>query len=136
MATIDYLNPDNMAKPRGYSHAVAVGGKHRTIYLGGQNAIDEKGALVGKDSLREQTEQALANVEKILKAAGAGLENLVKLNIYLRQGQNPAEGFLAFQQWWGSRQQYPAITVVFVAGLGHPDWLVEIDGIAIVPEEG
>jgi len=134
MATIDYINPDNMAKPIGYSQGVAIRGSHRTIYVGGQNAIDVKGALVGRNSLLEQTEQALSNVEKVLKAGGAGPESLVRLNIYLLQGQNPAEGFLAFQQWWGSRPQYPAITVVYVAGLGKPDWLVEIDGIAVVPE--
>lgn len=134
MAEIGYINPENMVKPRGYSHAVSVTGNHQTIYLGGQNAVDENGALVGKDSLRKQTEQVLTNIEKILDELDAKLENVVKFNIYLVPGQNPQEGFQVFQEKWEDNPNYPIITVLFVAGLGNPDWLVEIDAMAIIPE--
>ena len=131
--SIQSLNPPGLAKPMGYSHAV-VAETGRTIYIGGQNAIDENGALVGGDDLGKQSEKILENIGKILKSAGGDLDNLVKLNIYLKQGQNPMAGFQAFQKWWGKRETSPAVTVVFVAGLGHPDWLAEIDGIAILTE--
>jgi Putative translation initiation inhibitor, yjgF family len=134
MAKIDYINPENMVKPRGYSHAISVTGNHQTIYLGGQNAVDENGALVGKDSLKIQTEQVLTNIEKILEESGAEFENVVKFNIYLVPGQNPQEGFQAFQEKWGDNPNSPIITVLFVAGLGNPDWLVEIDAMAVIPE--
>jgi enamine deaminase RidA (YjgF/YER057c/UK114 family) len=130
---IKSLNPKNMATPRGYSHAISVSGNHKTIYIGGQNAIDENGNLVGKGNLKEQTTQILTNIEKILKEAGTQPENIVKLNIHLLQGQNPREGFEAFQQKWSRSQISPAITVFFVAGLGNPEWLVEIDAIAVAP---
>ncbi|MGD6852890.1 MAG: RidA family protein [Candidatus Bathyarchaeia archaeon] len=130
---LNYINPQNLATPRGYSHAVSVSGNHKTIYIGGQNAIDEKRNLVGKNNLKEQTTQALENIEKILNEENAKLENIVKFNIYLVQGQKPQEGFEAFQQKWRGNK-FPAITVVFVAALGNPDWLVEIDAIAVVPE--
>jgi enamine deaminase RidA (YjgF/YER057c/UK114 family) len=125
------INPKSMAPPRGYSQAVSVSGNHKTIYVGGQNSIDENSNVVGKGNLREQTAQILTNIEKILKEADAKLENIVKFNIYLIQGQEPQEGFQAFQQKWNS-QNFPAITVLFVAGLGNPDWLVEIDAVAVV----
>jgi enamine deaminase RidA (YjgF/YER057c/UK114 family) len=131
--TIEYINPKTMAPPRGYSHAVSVTGNHKTIYIGGQNSINEKGELVGKGNLKEQTEQALSNIEKILETAEAKLENVVKFGIFLIQGQNPQAGFQAFQQKWKSKNA-PAITVVFVASLGNPEWLVEIEAIAVVPE--
>lgn len=134
MEKIDYINPANMVKPRGYSHAISVSGNHRTVYIGGQNAIDGDGNLIGKDNLGEQTEQVLANIEKILESVGATLDNIVKFNIHILQGQNPQEGFMAFQKMWDMEQNYPTITVVFVAGLGNPDWLIEIDAIAIIPE--
>lgn len=134
MAKIDYINPENMVKPRGYSHAISVTGNHQTIYLGGQNAVDENGALVGKDSLKIQTEQVLTNIEKILEESGAEFENVVKFNIYLVPGQNPQEGFRAFQEKWGDNPNSPIITVLFVAGLGNPDWLVEIDAMAVISE--
>jgi enamine deaminase RidA (YjgF/YER057c/UK114 family) len=131
---IDYINPDNMAKPRGYSHAISVSGNHKTIYIGGQNAINENGNLVGKDNFKEQTEQVLTNIEKILEKSGAKLENIIKFNIHILQGQNPQEGFQIFQKKYGQTQNFPAITVLFVAGLGNHDWLVEIDAIAVVSE--
>lgn len=134
MEKIEYINPENMAKPRGYSHAVSVSGNYQTIYIGGQNAIDENGALVGKDNLKKQTEQILTNIEKILEETDAELENVVKFNIYLVPGQNPQEGFQVFQEKWGNNPNYPVITVIFVAGLGNPDWLIEIDAMAIIPE--
>jgi enamine deaminase RidA (YjgF/YER057c/UK114 family) len=80
-----------------------------------------------------QTEQVLKNIEMILKEANAKLENVIKFNIYLVQGQKPQEGFEAFQQKWSSKN-FPAITVLFVVGLGNPEWLVEIDAVAVVPE--
>jgi enamine deaminase RidA (YjgF/YER057c/UK114 family) len=130
---VNSINPKTMASPRGYSHAISVSGNHKTIYIGGQNAIDEKGNLVGKGNLKEQTIQILNNMEKILKEADAQLENIVKFNINIVQGQNPLGGFEAFQQKWSQSQTPPAITVVFVAGLGNPEWLVEIDAVAVVP---
>jgi enamine deaminase RidA (YjgF/YER057c/UK114 family) len=128
---INVINPNDMAKPRGYSHAIAVSGERRTIYIGGQNAVDERGNIVGTD-LSEQTRQILRNIEKILAAAGAEPENIVKLNIHILQGQNSADGFQAFQEKWGANRIPPAITVLFVAGLGNPGWLLEIDAVAEV----
>lgn len=86
---IKYINPNNMAKPRGYSQAISVAGNYKTIYIGGQNAIDENGTLIGKNNIKEQTEQALTNIEKILETTGSKLENVIKLNIHILQGQNP-----------------------------------------------
>jgi enamine deaminase RidA (YjgF/YER057c/UK114 family) len=131
---ISAINPGNMAKPRGYSHAISVSGERKTIYIGGQNAVDESGNTVGID-LVEQTRQVLQNIEKILDASGAKPESLVKLAIHILYGQDPREGFQAFQEKWGTLQIPPALTVVFVAGLGHPEWLVEIDAIAEVAIE-
>lgn len=131
---IKHINPETMAKPRGYSHAISITGNHKTIYVGGQNAIDENGVLIGQNSLKQQTEQVLTNINKILKNVGAKLENVIKFNIYVSQGQNPQDGFQAFQEKWNDRENFPTITVLFVAGFANSDWLVEIDAIAVIPE--
>ncbi len=130
----NYINPENMVKPMGYSHAISVKGNHQTIYIGGQNAVDEKGVLVGKGDLKKQTEQVLSNIDNILEECHAKLENVVKFNIYLVQGQNPQEGFQVFQEKWKGNTNFPTVTVLFISGLGNPDWLVEIDAVAITPE--
>ncbi len=75
----------------------------------------------------------LANLQKALAAAGAELEHIVKWNVYIVQGQSLQQGFAAFQRVWGDRPNPPTITGLFVAGLAHPDFLVEMDAIAVVP---
>lgn len=131
---IKYINPAELVQPRGYSHAVVVRGNNSTIYIGGKNGIGKDGTIVGKGNLKAQTRQALENIRTTLSAAGAELSNIVKFTIYLIQGQDPRDGVAAFQEIWGNNPHLPAITVIFVAGLGHPDWLVEIEAIAVVPE--
>lgn len=94
---INFINPNDMLKPRGYSHTVSVSGNRQMIYISGQNAIDENGNIVGKGDLKKQTEQVLSNIEKILRDANGKLENIVKFDIYILQGQNPMDGFHAIQ---------------------------------------
>lgn len=132
---VQHLNPEGLHKNPAFSQAVAVSGNARTIYVGGQNAVDVSGNIVGKGDLRVQTEQALHNLQTALAAGGAGLEQVVKWNIYVVQGQSVQAGLEAFQQVWGERSNPPAISVLFVAALAHPDFLVEIDAVAVIPEE-
>jgi enamine deaminase RidA (YjgF/YER057c/UK114 family) len=107
----------------------------KTVYVGGQDAVDASGAIIGKGDLKAQTEQILKNIQAALAAGGAQLEHVIKWNIYVLQGQSLQEGFEAFQRIWGNRPHHPpAITVLYVAGLAHPDFLAEMDAIAVVPE--
>ena len=131
---VQYLNPADLHKNPAFSQAVVVSGTTRTIYIGGQNAVDVAGNIVGKGDLRVQTEQALRNLETALAAVGAGLEHVVKWNIYVVHGQSVQAGLDAFQKVWGQRSNPPAISVLFVAALAHPDFLVEINAVAVIPE--
>jgi enamine deaminase RidA (YjgF/YER057c/UK114 family) len=132
--SVEHLNPPEMHQNPAFSQGVVVTGSAKTIYIGGQDAVDGKGAIVGKGDIKAQTEQSLKNLQKVLKAAGAELEDVVKWNIYVVQGQPLQEGFEAFMKVWGKRKNPPAITMNFVAGLANPDFLVEIDAIAVVPD--
>jgi enamine deaminase RidA (YjgF/YER057c/UK114 family) len=128
------VNPGSMMPPRGYSQLVSVSGPHKSIYIGGQNAVDKDGKLVGKGDLAAQTEQALSNIEKALAAVNGTFQNVVKLTIYLAQGCSPAVGFQVFQKKFGVLANPPVITVVFVSGFVSPDFLLEIDAIAAIEE--
>lgn len=130
---VQHLNPDGLHKNPAYSQAVTVSGNARTIYVGGQNAVNASGNIVGKGDLRMQTEKALRNLETALAAGGAGLEHVVKWNVYVVHGQSVQAGLEAFQKVWGQRSNPPAISVLFVAALALPDFLVEIDAVAVVP---
>jgi enamine deaminase RidA (YjgF/YER057c/UK114 family) len=132
--SVQHLNPDGLHKNPAYSQAVVVTGNVKTVYVGGQNAVDTSGTIVGKGDIEAQTEQVLRNVETALAAGGAKLEHVVKWNVYIVQGQPLPPGFEAFQRAWGGRPDPPIVTVVFVAGLASPDFLVEIEAIAVAPQ--
>lgn len=133
--SVQHLNPDSLHKNPAYSQAVVVTGNVRTVYVGGQNAVNAAGEIVGKGDIKAQTEQVLRNVEAALAAGGARLEHVIKWNVYIVQGQSLLPGFEAFQRAWGERPNPPAVTGLFVAGLASPDFLVEIEAVAVVPEE-
>ena len=131
--TVQHLNPATLARNPAFTQAIVVSGAAKTIYVGGQDAVDTSGAIVGKGDLRMQAEQILHNIQAALTAAGANLEHVIKWNIYVVQGQSLRPAFEVFQRVWGNRPNPPAITTLYVAGLAHPDFLAEIDAIAVVP---
>ncbi|RYE24760.1 MAG: RidA family protein [Sphingobacteriales bacterium] len=131
---INYINPEGLFKSPAFSQAVTVQGKGKTIYIGGQNAADAEAKLVGCDDIGKQTEQAMKNIQLILEACGAGFQHLVKMTIFMVDGQDVMKGFEASQKFLGQSKNPPAVSVVKVAALGRPEYLVEIEGIAFLPE--
>lgn len=132
---VQHHDPEDLHRNPGYSQAVAVTGNVTTIYVGGQNAVDASGTLVGKDDIGTQSEQVIRNLEIALADAGATIHHVIKWNVYIVQGQSPVPGFEAFQRAWGNRLNPPIVTVAFVAGLADPDYLVEVEAVAVVPQE-
>lgn len=132
---IQYLNPEGLHQNPAFSQLVTTHGPGKTIYVGGQNAVNEKGEIVGRENLSEQTAQVMENLRIALFASGASFENLVKLTIYLVQGQDLYQGFAVSRQYLGALKNPPAISVLIVAGLANPNFLVEIDAIAFIPEQ-
>ena len=132
---IQYVNPDGLFKNPAFSQVVTTQGNGKTIYVGGQNAVNAKGEIVGKGDISEQTEQVMKNLQTALSACGASFENLVKLTIHIVQGQDLYRGFQTSQKYLGGLKNPPAITGFFVWALAHPDYLVEVDAIAFIPEK-
>jgi len=131
--SVQHLNPETLHHNPAFSQAVAVSGAVKTVYVGGQNAVDTSGKIVGQGDIATQTEQVMQNIQAALAAGGASLEHVIKWNVYLVQGQPLQPGFEVFQRVWNRRSNPPAITGVMVAGLANPDFLIEIDVIAVVP---
>ena len=132
-ARVEYINPEPLHKNPAFTQVISVSGPVKTIYVGGQDAVDAQGIIVGKEDLKAQTAQVLANLREALAAAGAGPEHIIKWNMYLVQGQSLQDGFQAFQQFWGLRPNPPTITMAYVSGLANPDFLIEMDAVAVVP---
>lgn len=126
-----YINPDSLVKNPAFTQAVVIEGPAKTIYIGGQNAVRADGTIAG-ETLAEQTQQALLNVEAALTAAGATLHDVVRWTAAVVEGQPLVEGFAAFREAWGDAADSPTLSVHVVAGLANPKFLVEIDAVAVV----
>ncbi len=131
---VQYIDPDELPKNPAYTNVIVVSGSVKTIYIGAQGAFDAStGTIVGKGDIGAQSLQVMKNIQAALTAAGAGLEHIVKWNIYLTQGQPLQPGVEAFQRVWGNRPNPPINTVMYVSELVPSDFLVCIDAIAVVP---
>ncbi|MBO9154145.1 RidA family protein [Chitinophaga sp. GCM10012297] len=128
--TVKPLNPEGMLRSPAFSQAIVTEGPGKTIYIGGQNAVNEKGETVGGNDFKAQTEQVMKNIATVLAAAGTTFDNVIKLTICAVQGNDLRAGFEAAQPFMSKTAPPPVVTVLVVAALGHPDYLVEIDAIA------
>jgi enamine deaminase RidA (YjgF/YER057c/UK114 family) len=130
--TIEPVNPPQLAKPSGFSHAVvATGG--RLVFLAGQTALDASGAVVGDDVVA-QFEQALGNLLTALRAAGGTPEHLTSLTIYATDlAGYRARGKEVGAVWRRlAGPRYPAMAAVGVARLWDAAALVEVQGFAVI----
>ena len=123
--TITHVDPPTLRSSPAFAQGVIVEAG-RTLYIGGQNGTDRAGIMA--TGVVEQSAQAARNVIAVLNAAGAHLDDLVKLNIYIVHGEDLEAAYAASLDVWGARRA--AVTVLVVAGLARPDALVEIDGVA------
>jgi enamine deaminase RidA (YjgF/YER057c/UK114 family) len=132
---IKHINPDALMKNPAFSQVVTTQGHGKTIYIGGQNAVNANREIIGKGDIQTQTKQVMENIQVALNECLASFDNLVKLNIHIVQGQNALTAFQTSQHFLGTALAPPAITVLFVSGLINPDFLIEIDGIAFIPDK-
>jgi enamine deaminase RidA (YjgF/YER057c/UK114 family) len=134
MLQTTHVNASEVPTNPAFTHAVSVSGPARTIYVGGQNAVNRDGAVDGDDA-GTQTTRTLENLQHVLAAAGAGLPDVVYWSISIVQGASIADAVAAFRKVWGTRSDPPAISVNVVSGLANPRFLVEICATAVVGAE-
>jgi enamine deaminase RidA (YjgF/YER057c/UK114 family) len=129
MMSITRINPDTLHKNPAFTQVVKITAPSHWVFVGGQNGVNREGRLVGPD-LHSQTEQALKNLRAALAAAGATLNNVVKMTIYIVQGQSLQKAFAASQETLGTNLLPPTLSVIVVAGLANPEFLIEIEALA------
>ncbi len=129
----DIFNPANMMKPAGYSHVAKVTGGS-LVYIAGQVSADASGQLVGEGNLEAQAEQVFKNLKTAVEAAGGGMADIIKMNVYLVAEVSPDEiaKFRAVRDRYVNVQKPPASTLVVVTRLARPGWLIEIEAVAAI----
>lgn len=129
------VNPAELCRPSGFSHAVVTRGG-RTVWLAGQTALDADGRVVAPGDVVGQYRQALGNLLTALRAAGGEPDHLVTLTTYIVDVPDYRAHARDLGRVWrelvGSR--YPAMAGIGVTRLWDEDALVEVQGVAVVPD--
>ena len=129
-----FINPPALNPPIGFTHVVATtGGK--TIHVSGQVSVNEKAEVVGKGDFRAQVERTFANLQTALTAAGATFQDVVKVTYFvvdLKPEHVPI--VREVRRKYLDADHPPASTLVGVAALVVPEWLIEIELVAVVAD--
>ena len=127
------VEPASLAAPAGYAHGV-LAKPGRTLYLAGQVGWDAKGVFAR--GLVAQVDRALQNLCAVVKEAGGTPEHLVSMRVYVLSGVAWRASSKEIGAAWRERigRWFPAMSLVVVAGLYEPEALVEIEGVAVIPD--
>jgi enamine deaminase RidA (YjgF/YER057c/UK114 family) len=131
MSPIQRIRPEGLVASPAFSHVAVVPPGATTIYVGGQNAVDANGSLVGAGDIAVQAARALGNAKVALAAAGASVSDVVQWTVLFVDGTDVSAGYGAIAPELSSDEP-PLVTAAFVAGLGVSGALVEISAVAAV----
>ena len=127
------VDPSSLARPSGFSHAVVARGT--TVFLAGQTGMAADGAIV-EGGLVAQFEQALANLLTALREAGGSPADLASLTVYIVDMEDYRARAREIGQVWQRLvgRDYPAMAGIGVARLWDAEALVEVQGLAVLPD--
>ncbi len=127
------INPLTLARPVGFSHGVLVTGG-RLLFLAGQTGSNAEGQIIAPGDLVAQYEQTLRNLQAVVEAAGGTMQDITKLNIFIRD----RDDYLAHLKPLGVVHRsffgayYPAMALFEVSRFFQNETLVEIEGFAVI----
>jgi enamine deaminase RidA (YjgF/YER057c/UK114 family) len=129
------INPPGLPQPRGFNHGVLTSGG-RLLFMAGQDPSGADGKIVSPGDLVAQFEQVIRNLKAVAEAAGGGVSDIVKLNIFVKSRDDYKarlkELGRIYRSYFGD--YYPAMALFEVSDFFQPEALVEIEGIAVIAE--
>lgn len=128
---ITILQPEGLVKSPAFSHVAIVPPEATTLYVGGQNGVDETGRVVSDDAA-EQSLRAVENARVALEAAGAGLADVVQWTVLIQADADLRAAYGAIAPLLARESAPPLVTAALVAGLGVPGALIEVSAVAAV----
>ncbi|ULQ57102.1 RidA family protein [Flavihumibacter rivuli] len=132
---VKFYNPSSVSKPTGYSHTAEIDlGNCKMVMISGQIALDNKGNLIGKGNLAEQTEQVFKNLKNIVQESGGTMDDIVRIGIYMID-VSQVQTMREIRSRFFNQQNPPTSTLVQVSKLVRDDLLIEIEATAIIPKK-
>ena len=129
----ELINPASLARPVGFNHGILTTGG-RQLFLAGQTGSNVEGRILAPGDLVGQYEQILRNLQAVVKEAGGTMQNITKLNIFVRD----RDDYLTHRKELGQVHRgyfgtyYPAMALFEISRLFQDDALVEIEGMAVI----
>jgi len=126
------ITSDKLAKPNGhFSQATTVEAKGKLVFISGMTARRADGSIAGVGDIDAQTRQVCENLKAAAEAAGGSLDDIVRVDVYVRNIEHFAAIHKVRQAYFKAR--VPASSMVEVAKMVSPDYLIEISAIAVLP---
>jgi 2-iminobutanoate/2-iminopropanoate deaminase len=127
-----HSNPPGMAVPATYSQVVEVNGPHRIIFIAGQTGQDAGGKIA--QGIRAQATQIMENIKAALNSVGGSFEHIVKLNTYMVDIDRDGPGYREVRaSYFSNKSALPASTLLQISRLANPQYLLEVEVLAILP---
>ncbi|HEY6539454.1 MAG TPA: RidA family protein [Ktedonobacteraceae bacterium] len=131
----EIINPSSLARPVGFSHGIAVTGG-RLLFLAGQTGSDAEGHIIAPGDIVAQYEQIMRNLQVVVEAAGGKMQDITKLNIFVRD----CDTYLAQLKQLGQAHRaffgayYPAMALFEISRFFQDEALIEIEGMAVIDQ--
>ena len=131
----EIINPSSLARPLGFSHGIAVT-SGRLLFLAGQTGSNADGRIIAPGDIVAQYEQIMRNLQVVVEAAGGKMQDITKLNIFVRD----RDTYLAHLKPLGQVHRsffgayYPAMALFEISRFFQDDALIEIEGIAVIDQ--
>jgi 2-iminobutanoate/2-iminopropanoate deaminase len=130
MANIEKFTAPGVFDPPSYSQGVKVTGAQALLFLAGQVAYDKDGNPMHRGDFKAQARECFKNLKALVEAQGGTIQNIVKINTYVTDIRYRADLIPVREEFFGKKG--PASTLVAIPSLAHPDYLIEIEAIAVV----
>jgi enamine deaminase RidA (YjgF/YER057c/UK114 family) len=129
----ELLNPEGLERPVGYAHVAKITGG-QIVHVAGQAPFDANGQVIGKGDFVAQFAQVMRNLKRAVEAAGGRPEHYAVLTMYVTDLQaylnNKKRLGVAYREIFD--KFFPAITLIEVKGLYHPECMIEVSGVAVI----
>jgi len=125
------ISSDRIRQPSGhFSQAIAVEAKGRLVFLSGMTARRPDGTIAGIGDIEAQTRQVCENLKSAIEAAGGTLDDICRVDVYVRNMEHFDKIHKVRREYF--KQPAPASTMVEIAKMTSPEYLIEINAIAVV----
>jgi 2-iminobutanoate/2-iminopropanoate deaminase len=130
MANIEKFTAPGVFDPPTYSQGIKVTEARTILFLAGQVAYDKDGGVLHRGDFKAQAREAFRALKALVEAGGGRMDSIVKINTYITDIRYRADLVPVREEFFGKKG--PASTLVQVSALAHPDWLIEVEAVAVI----